>query len=200
MFGDQPYYPVIIFCTTYFLWTIIHDTLYPMRKKSDISILFPQFNKLDEIFFQLPIICIYSDNGSEYEDLASILNSYGISHLPVLPHTPEHNGTSPSSYRRDRQNSHANCLSSSLILVLCLQTATFLINRFPNAVLNFKSSFEMLFHRTPNYNHLNFFWLPMLPMASSIHFLQITTSLSPMYLSRLLYHSIYIQMPWSYYT
>ncbi|MDV3180574.1 MAG: hypothetical protein Q8829_02745, partial [Candidatus Phytoplasma australasiaticum] len=37
--------------------------LYPMHKKSDVSILFPKFKSLVEKYFQLPLISLYSDNG-----------------------------------------------------------------------------------------------------------------------------------------
>jgi len=37
--------------------------LYPLKNKSDVSIIFPKFKTVVEKYFNLPIISLYSDNG-----------------------------------------------------------------------------------------------------------------------------------------
>ncbi|XP_070006888.1 uncharacterized protein LOC107806413 [Nicotiana tabacum] len=64
-----------------------------MKKKSDVSIIFPKFKALVEKFFATPIVTLYSDNGGEYIYLRDFFTSHGISHFLTPPYTPEYNGT-----------------------------------------------------------------------------------------------------------
>lgn len=75
------YYVVFMDYYSKYVW------LYPIKQKSDVSKIFPQFKLLVEKFFQTPIISIFSDNGGEYQGLSSFLQSMGISHYTIPPHT-----------------------------------------------------------------------------------------------------------------
>ncbi|GJV96906.1 retrovirus-related pol polyprotein from transposon RE1 [Tanacetum coccineum] len=91
----------------------------------------------------------------EYQKLIPFFSSCGISHLTSPPHTPEHNGTA------ERRHQHIVETGLSLLHFSSLpfhywshvfQAAVYLINRLPSSVLSFKSPFEMLFHKIPNYS------------------------------------------------
>ncbi|KAL4569546.1 hypothetical protein LXL04_025186 [Taraxacum kok-saghyz] len=88
---------------TYYVIFVDHFTkytwLYPMSHKNDVAKLFPQFKLLVEIFFQHPIVSLFSDNGGEYLGLLPYLQSQGISHYTTPPHTPEQNGTAERRHR-----------------------------------------------------------------------------------------------------
>lgn len=67
--------------------------MHPLKRKSDVSVVFPQFKRLVEKYFGYSIIFVFSDNGGELIKLVPFLNSCGISHFKTPPHTPERNGT-----------------------------------------------------------------------------------------------------------
>ncbi|KAL4557404.1 hypothetical protein LXL04_035581 [Taraxacum kok-saghyz] len=54
------YYVIFVDYFSKYTW------LYPMKHKSDVAKLFPQFKLLVEKYFQDPIISLFSDNGGEY--------------------------------------------------------------------------------------------------------------------------------------
>ncbi|KAJ9541946.1 hypothetical protein OSB04_028452 [Centaurea solstitialis] len=87
------YYVIFVDFHTKYIW------LYPMKNKSDISILFPQFKLLVEKYFQTPLISLFTDNGGEYIGLSAYLQSQGISHFTTTPHTPEQNGVAERRHR-----------------------------------------------------------------------------------------------------
>ncbi|GKC07292.1 retrovirus-related pol polyprotein from transposon RE1 [Tanacetum coccineum] len=93
--------------------------------------------------------------GHATSDCRKLASSCGISHLTSPPHTPEHNGTA------ERRHQHIVETGLSLLHFSSLpfhywshvfQAAVYLINRLPFSVLSFKSPFEMLFHKIPNYS------------------------------------------------
>ncbi|KAL4560332.1 hypothetical protein LXL04_032482 [Taraxacum kok-saghyz] len=73
--------------------------LYPMKRKSDVALIFPTFKSLVEKFFQHQIISLFSDNGGEYLGLLPFLQAHGISHYTTPPHTPEQNGVAERRHR-----------------------------------------------------------------------------------------------------
>ena len=73
--------------------------LYPLKLKSDVSIIFPIFKNLVEIQLNSQIKALYFDNGGEFIKLQPFLQNHGISHMTTPPHTPEHNGISKRKHR-----------------------------------------------------------------------------------------------------
>jgi len=88
------YYCMFVDHFTCYIW------LYPMKRKSDVLIIFPKFKSLVENFHKQQIKILYTDNGGEYIGLRPFLRNHGISHHTTPPHTPEHNGIS------ERRNHH----------------------------------------------------------------------------------------------
>ena len=116
--------------------------------------MFIRFKALVEKFFSKPIKTLYSDNGGEYDALASFLTINGVSHLTSPPHTPEHNGFA------ERRHRHIVETGLSLLSHACMPpefwtyaftTACYLINRLPTPTLSHKSPFFCLFGNPPNY-------------------------------------------------
>ena len=86
-------YLVLVDHFTKYIW------LYPLKNKSDVSIIFPKFKALVEKFFNLPIVSVYSDNGGELIKLRTFLTTHGISHFTTPPHTPKHNAPAERRHR-----------------------------------------------------------------------------------------------------
>lgn len=144
----------------YYVIFVDFFTLYPMKKKYDVSTLFPQFKRLVENYFQTSLSSMFSDNGGEHQKLIPVFNSCGMSHFTTPSYTPEHNGTA------ERRHKHVVETGLSLFHFAGLplhywshafQMAVYLINRLPTTVLNFQTPFEKLFKIPPNYNKLKSF-------------------------------------------
>lgn len=75
---------MVIYITLFLLIISPNTLLYPLKNKSDVSIIFPQFKVIVKKFFNLPILVLYSNNGGEYIKLE-------IFYLPMAYHiTPPH--------------------------------------------------------------------------------------------------------------
>ncbi|KAJ9560019.1 hypothetical protein OSB04_005179 [Centaurea solstitialis] len=148
------YYVVFVDYYSKYVW------LYPIKLKSDVSKLFPQFKLLVEKFFQTPIVSIFTDNGGEYVGLLPFLQSNGISHYTTPPHTPEQNGIAERRHRHIVETGLTLLHYSGLPLKFwshAFQTAVYLINRLPTPILHSKSPYQMLYRASPNYTKLKTF-------------------------------------------
>lgn len=186
--------------------------LYPIRYKSDVAKLFPQFKVLVEKFFNYPIVSFFTDNGGEYLGLLSFLQSNGISHYTTPPHTPEQNGVAERRHRHVVETGLSLLHYAKLPLQYwshAFQTAVYLINRLPTTTLGDKSPFQLLFHQSPTYSKLKSFgclcypWLKpytnskLQPRSSPCLFLGYSTSKSAYkcldFATNRLYHSRHVQ-------
>ncbi|KAK1441497.1 hypothetical protein QVD17_07436 [Tagetes erecta] len=148
------YYVVFVDYYSKYVW------LYPIKRKSDVSIIFPQFKLLVEKFFQTQIISIFTDNGGEYIGLLPFLQSMGISHYTTPPHTPEQNGIAERRHRHIVETGLTLLHYAGLPLSFwshAFQTAVYLINRLPTPILQSKSPYQMLHNASPKYTKLKTF-------------------------------------------
>ncbi|OMO73140.1 Integrase, catalytic core [Corchorus capsularis] len=148
------YYIIFVDNFTRYTW------FYSLKRKSDLSALFPKFKAMVEQYFQTHIQTIYSDGGGEYEHLKQTLQNHGITHLQTPPHTPEHNGISERKHRHIVETGKTLLHQAHLpntFWTFAYQTAVYLINRMPTPTLAHKSPFEVLFQKQPNYSKLKIF-------------------------------------------
>ncbi|KAL4586189.1 hypothetical protein LXL04_010821 [Taraxacum kok-saghyz] len=162
------YYVIFVDFYSKYCW------FYPMKRKSDVSVLFPQFKTLVEKFFHTPLVSLFSDNGGEYTGLIPYLQQHGISHFTTPPHTPEQNGVAERCHRHIVETGLSLLHHAKLPLSFwshAFETAVHLINRLPTKILAFKSPYTKLYNISPNYKKLKPFgclcfpWLR--PYASS---------------------------------
>lgn len=73
------YYLILVDHFTKYVWP------YPMKKKSEVSQIFPKFKALVEKYFKKPIVSFYSDNGGEFIHLKDFFSSNGVSHFLTPP-------------------------------------------------------------------------------------------------------------------
>ena len=148
------YYLLFVDHYTKYMW------LFPIKQKSDVSIIFPKFKLVVEKYFQRPIISFYSDNGGEFIKLRHFFEQTGISHFFTPPHTPEHNGIAERRHQHIVQTGLTLLSQASLPLKFwshAFLTATYLINRMPSPTLQMESPFQKLFGNAPNYSKLRVF-------------------------------------------
>ncbi|OMO62605.1 Integrase, catalytic core [Corchorus capsularis] len=150
------FYVIFIDECTRFTW------FFPLKHKSDFTTCFIKFHKFITIQFERPIKNFQSDGGGEFDkgEFQSYLSHHGIHHQLSCPRTFEQNGLA--------ERKHCNITKLGLTMMLhasvpkrfwveAFSTAVWLINRLPSKVLNMKSPFEKLFHKTPDYSSLRVF-------------------------------------------
>lgn len=148
------YYVVFVEHFPRYVW------LYPLKKKSDVLLIFPPFKQLVENRFKQKLTTLYSDNGGEFITLAKFLAAHDISHLTSPPHMPEHNGMAERRRRHIVETglsllTHAGMLNTYWSYAFAV--AVYLINRMPTPMLNNSSPFQLLFQQPPNYIKLRSF-------------------------------------------
>ncbi|WVY96943.1 hypothetical protein V8G54_029094 [Vigna mungo] len=148
------YYCMFVDHFTRYIW------LYPIKRKSDVQILFPKFKSLVENFFHRNIKILYTDNGGEYIGLGPFLSTHGISHHSTPPPTPKHNGISERRNRHIAETGLSLLHHSGLPLTYwphAMTTAAYLINRLPKPILGYQSPYSKLLKISPDYHKLKCF-------------------------------------------
>jgi len=133
---------------------------YPLHTKDQALSTFKQFKLQVENQFDIRIKCIQSDNGGEFRCFMSFLQQCGILHRFSCPYNSAQNGRVERKHRHVVETGLALLAHASLPMPFwqyAFQTATFLINRMPNQVLNHASPYFTLFHREPDYVFLRVF-------------------------------------------
>jgi uncharacterized membrane protein YgcG len=92
-FARKSYYVTFIDDYNKFTW------IYLLRRKSEVSKYFLEFQALVERLFNRKILAVQSDWGGEYERLNSHFRSVGISHQVSCPHTHQQNGAAERKHR-----------------------------------------------------------------------------------------------------
>lgn len=128
--------------------------LYLLHNKSDVSKVFTEFKNMVELQFNTKIKALQSDGGGEFLALSHFLKSCGIQHCFSCPYTRAHNGLAERKHRHLIETTLALLNHASMPQHFwdeALITAVFLINRLPTPVLQMKSPFEILYHKSPDY-------------------------------------------------
>ena len=119
----------------------------------------PQFAIMVNTQFNSKIQTIRSDNGTEFF-LKDFFHSNGILHQLACVDTSQQNAIVERKHRHILNVARALIFQSNVPLFFwgdCVLTAVHLINRVPSKSLGNKSTYEMLFHSPPSYDHLKCF-------------------------------------------
>ena len=121
-----------------------------MSHKSNAFSLLETFTTLVATLFQATAKMIRSDNGQEFGDKHAIAfyNSKGIIHQTTCVDTPQQNGSVERKHKQLLEIARALMFQSKVPINFwsdCVLIATYLVNRFPNSALGFKTPYEVLF-------------------------------------------------------
>ena len=121
--------------------------VYLLKEKSEAARKFQNFHKMIKTQFQANSQILCTDNGREYFSsiLGSYLTNHWIVHYSSFVNTPQQNGIA------ERKNKHLLEVARALTFIIALPKpfwgetvliATYLINRMPSRVLNFKTPLD----------------------------------------------------------
>lgn len=148
------YYVHFIDATTRFTW------IYMLRQKSDALQTFENFKKLVELQLDSKILAVQTDWGGEYRPFTTLLQSFGIVHRHLCPHSHEQNGLAERKHRTIIEHGLTLLAKASLPLKFwdeVFRASVFVSNRLPTSILGGLSPVEKLFHTPPVYSQLRVF-------------------------------------------
>ena len=136
--------------------------LYLLKSKTEVISVFQEFHNMVINQFDAKIKSFRTDNGTEYTSgpFSEYLRNHGILHETSCVGTPQQNGVA------ERKNRHILETARALMFQMNIPkrywshgvlTATYLINRLPSRVLEFKSPLEVLKNQKLNISHLRVF-------------------------------------------
>ncbi|KAL2253435.1 UNVERIFIED_CONTAM: Retrovirus-related Pol polyprotein from transposon RE1 [Sesamum indicum] len=130
-----------------------------MCYKSQCLEMFQTFYKLVLTQFNKRIQSIRTNNGSEFlsSQFQSFLRDSGIIHQRTCAYTPQQNGVVERKHRFLLDIARSIMFQSSFPRRFwgdAILSATYLVNRFPTAVLGWKTPYEILYQKVPSYEHL----------------------------------------------
>ncbi|PKU77708.1 Retrovirus-related Pol polyprotein from transposon TNT 1-94 [Dendrobium catenatum] len=133
--------------------------VFPITNKSEVLNKFNEFQNLIARQFNTKIKILRSDNGGEFsnKNFINYCNSNGIIHQTSCPYTPSQNGVAERKYRHIIETARTLLTQAALphhFWVDTVLTANHLINRLPSPNTQFKSPYEILFSKPPDYSQL----------------------------------------------
>ncbi|GJV13453.1 cysteine-rich receptor-like protein kinase 8 [Tanacetum coccineum] len=132
---------------------------YLLPTKHHVTSTIKLFYTYVETQFKTKIQKIRSDNGTKFANntLTEFFNTKGIIHQTSCPYTPQQNARVERKHRHLLEVARALQFQANLPKHLwgyCILTATYLINRLPSKILNYKSPYELLYNQPPPLDHL----------------------------------------------
>ncbi|GJX94425.1 retrovirus-related pol polyprotein from transposon TNT 1-94 [Tanacetum coccineum] len=148
----------------HYFFTIVDDKTratwtYLVHSKDQIPVLLTTFLAYVENHFAAKPRFIRTDNGIEVlnKTCVALFNSKGIVHQKLMVYTPQQNGVVERKHRHLLETARSLRVHANLPMKFwgeCILAATYLINKMPMKKLQWKSPFEVLFGKQPEYSHL----------------------------------------------
>ncbi|XP_074321433.1 uncharacterized protein LOC141657940 [Silene latifolia] len=133
-----------------------------LQNKTQVPGLIKSFVAYVENQFAAQIKIVRSDNGTEIfqKQCEDFFKTKGIKHQRSIAGRPQQNGRVERKHRHLLETARALKFQSNVPLKFwseCLLTATYMINKMPTKLLNWKSPYEVLFGEAPQYDELKVF-------------------------------------------
>ena len=130
-------------------WTFL------VKEKSETTTLFKEFYTMIQTQFQSRIQVLKTDNARDYfnQSLGEFLRLKGVIHASSCVDTPQQNGIAERKNRHLLEIARASMFTHQIPNYLwgeAVLTATYLINRLPSSVLQFKTPRQVLLEAHPH--------------------------------------------------
>ncbi|KAL0426174.1 UNVERIFIED_CONTAM: Retrovirus-related Pol polyprotein from transposon RE1 [Sesamum radiatum] len=161
-----PYYQFSLSGCAYML-TIVDDFsratwVFLMKHKSQSISILQNFYQMILTQFDKMIKVVRTDNGLEFlsEQCQSFFLTKGVIHHKTCPYSPQQNGVVERKHKHLLQIARALMFQSAIpskFWTEAILTATFIVNRLPTSVLQWKSPYEVLYNKPVDYSVLKVF-------------------------------------------
>lgn len=133
---------------------------YLLQHKSQTATIISSFMSMVQTQFEGKIKCIRMDNGGEFlsVDFQKLLGKHGIVHQ--TPYSPQQNGVVEQEHKHLLQLALSLMLEASMsnrFWPYSLLMATNIVNRLPSAILDWRTPYEVLHKKPPDYSLLRVF-------------------------------------------
>ena len=128
-----------------------------MHAKSNSVFIFLLFSKHVENLFNTKNKIFQTNNGMKYRKFSHILHANGTHHCFTCPYTSAQNGLVERKHRQLIETGLTLLSMASVPLSYWYDaffTSCYLMNIVPLVPTGYKSPYELLFHRTPDYTSL----------------------------------------------
>ena len=150
-----------------FVVTIVDDVTratwtHLISHNSQTLTIFTIFLKMVTVHFHTTVGTLRSDNGTEFRSTAfqDLLIRYGIAHQRTCVYTPQQNGVIERKRRHLLQLARALLFQAHLPKYFrdhAIRMNTYLINRLPSSLIDWKSLYDLLYKRHPDCSTLRCF-------------------------------------------
>lgn len=147
-----------------FFLTVVDDFtrsvwIFLLKNKSDVFDNFEIFYNLLSNQFDKKVKIVRSDNGTEFVNgkFQKNFKNNGIIHQTTCAYTPQQNGVAERKHRHLLNVARSLLFHSGVPLKYwgdVVLSAAYLVNRTPSSVLKGKSPFELIYGKTPSFEHL----------------------------------------------
>ncbi|XP_074306249.1 uncharacterized protein LOC141641488 [Silene latifolia] len=151
----------------YYFLTIVDDHsrvtwTFLLKTKTQVCSTLENFFAQIENIYHTSVKTLRSDNGTEViqDTCLSLLNRKGIIHQKSVPGVPQQNGRVERKHRHLVETARAMLLHAKLPKKFwgeSILTATYLINKLPTPILDWKSPSEVLMGKLPTFDELRIF-------------------------------------------
>lgn len=133
-----------------------------MREKSQVAGILRSFLAIVRNQFNKSVKVTRSDNGSEFLNttVKEMFEEFRVQHQRRCTYTPQHNGVVERRHKIILQLARALLFQSGMPTMFweeAILHATFLMNKLPLSILNWKTPYLLLFNKEVNYNDLTCF-------------------------------------------
>lgn len=135
-------------------WTFL------MQNKSETQSVLISIIDFSYIQFRAYVKAVRVYNGSELLTMRNFFRYHRIEYQRTCVYTLQQNGVLERKHRYILAVACALLFQSQLPLIFwgeCILTVVYLINQLPSPLLSNKSSFDLLYHRPPTFDHLKVF-------------------------------------------